>query len=62
MVRKRWIPLELQIMNGKRDFESLEVWFVTGSQHLYGGQPLTQVADNSGHVVDGLAACSTCES
>jgi hypothetical protein len=45
--------MEPQIMNVKRDFESLEVWFVAGSQHLYGEQALAQVADNSRHVVDG---------
>jgi L-arabinose isomerase len=37
-------------------FESLEVWFVTGSQNLYGPETLRQVADNSRHVVEGLNA------
>lgn len=32
----------------------LEVWFVTGSQHLYGEETLRQVADNSQQIVDGL--------
>ncbi len=34
--------------------DSLEVWFVTGSQHLYGEQALAQVAVNSQQVVAGL--------
>ncbi len=36
------------------DMKTLEVWFVTGSQHLYGEAALQQVADNSRHVVEGL--------
>jgi L-arabinose isomerase len=28
-------------------FENLEVWFITGSQHLYGPEALAQVAENS---------------
>jgi len=31
-----------------------EIWFVTGSQHLYGPETLKQVADNSKNIVDGL--------
>lgn len=31
-----------------------EIWFVTGSQHLYGPETLKQVADNSRSIVDGL--------
>jgi L-arabinose isomerase len=34
----------------------LEIWFVTGSQHLYGEAALRQVADNSRSLVDGLNA------
>jgi L-arabinose isomerase len=30
-----------------KKFESLEVWFITGSQHLYGPKALAQVAENS---------------
>jgi len=37
-------------------FKQLEVWFVVGSQHLYGDKILQQVADNSRVVVDGLNA------
>jgi len=34
--------------------QTLETWFVTGSQHLYGEETLNQVAANSRIVVDGL--------
>ncbi len=33
-----------------------EIWFVTGSQHLYGEGPLRQVAANAQHIVAGLNA------
>jgi L-arabinose isomerase len=36
------------------DLEALEVWFITGSQHLYGPETLEQVARNSREIVDGL--------
>jgi L-arabinose isomerase len=32
------------------------LWFVTGSQHLYGAEALKQVADNTAAVVAGLNA------
>ncbi len=35
---------------------SPEIWFVCGSQHLYGPGPLKQVAANAQAVADGLAA------
>ena len=35
-------------------FDKLEVWFVTGSQHLYGKKTLQQVADDSAAIVAGL--------
>ena len=38
------------------DLKTLEVWFVTGSQPLYGEATLRQVADNSRCVVEGLKA------
>ena len=38
------------------DFGSLETWFITGSQHLYGEEALRQVAANSQQVVAGLNA------
>lgn len=33
-----------------------EIWFLTGSQHLYGEGPLRQVAENSKAIVDQLNA------
>ena len=36
--------------------KSLEVWFVTGSQHLYGPQTLRQVADHAKKITEGLRA------
>ena len=36
------------------DTENLEVWFVTGSQHLYGEAVLRQVAEHSQTIVNGL--------
>jgi L-arabinose isomerase len=36
------------------NLKSLEVWFVTGSQSLYGEATLRQVAENSRRVVEGL--------
>jgi L-arabinose isomerase len=35
-------------------FKNLEVWFVTGSQHLYGEETLKQVAADSKEIVEGL--------
>ncbi len=35
-------------------FKDYEIWFVTGSQHLYGEDTLRQVADNSRKIVAGL--------
>ena len=37
-------------------FKQLEVWFVIGSQHLYGDKILQQVAENAELVVKGLNA------
>lgn len=36
------------------DLEKYEVWFVTGSQHLYGHEALEQVAQNSQQIADHL--------
>ncbi|CAI9410776.1 L-arabinose isomerase [Aestuariimicrobium sp. T2.26MG-19.2B] len=36
-------------------FHGLTVWFVTGSQHLYGPETLRQVAEQSRQVAEGLA-------
>ena len=46
-------------MSAKPGFDSLEVWFVTGSQHLYGERALAQVAENSRQVVDALNFAKT---
>jgi len=34
----------------------LEIWFVTGSQHLYGPEALAQVAENSQRIASSLNA------
>ena len=36
--------------------QALEVWFVTGSQHLYGDGPLAQVAANAATIAASLDA------
>jgi L-arabinose isomerase len=36
------------------DLSRYEVWFVTGSQHLYGDETLGQVADNSRRIAESL--------
>ena len=36
------------------NLKKLQVWFVTGSQHLYGDETLQQVAANSKHIVAAL--------
>ena len=38
------------------DLASLEVWFVTGSQHLYGPETLTKVQEHATAVARALAA------
>ena len=37
------------------DLKELEIWFVTGSQHLYGPETLRKVADHSREIVQGLS-------
>ncbi len=37
-----------------KNLKNLEVWFVTGSQHLYGEETLKKVAANSGVLASGL--------
>ncbi|MEH0153492.1 L-arabinose isomerase [Limibacter armeniacum] len=39
----------------KLDIKNPEIWFVTGSQHLYGEETLRQVADHSQQIAAGLA-------
>lgn len=41
------------------DLKNYNVWFITGSQHLYGEETLKQVADNSNVIVQGLNDAST---
>ncbi len=38
------------------DFTKLEIWFVTGSQHLYGEETLQEVAHHSREIARGLGA------
>jgi L-arabinose isomerase len=38
------------------DLKQYEVWFITGSQHLYGPKTLEQVAANSGEIAKALGA------
>ncbi len=38
----------------RNDLDGYEVWFVTGSQNLYGEETLKQVAEQSQAVVEGL--------
>jgi L-arabinose isomerase len=38
------------------DLSSLEVWFVTGSQHLYGEETLKKVADHSAEIAQKMSA------
>jgi L-arabinose isomerase len=37
-----------------KDLRTLEVWFVTGSQHLYGPEALAKVAEHSKVIADSL--------
>jgi L-arabinose isomerase len=41
------------------EIRNREVWFLTGSQHLYGDQALQTVAQNSRDIVEGLRAAKT---
>ncbi len=36
------------------DLKKYEVWFITGSQHLYGSKTLEQVAENSREIANHL--------
>ena len=38
------------------DLKQLEVWFVTGSQHLYGDETLQRVAEHSQIIARSLSA------
>jgi L-arabinose isomerase len=37
-----------------KNLEASEIWYITGSQHLYGEQTLNQVAANSQKIVEEL--------
>jgi L-arabinose isomerase len=39
----------------KNIFEKQEIWFVTGSQHLYGDEVLKEVEENSKKIAEGLS-------
>src|SRR3712207_817980 len=41
------------------DLKQFDVWFVTGSQHLYGPETLEQVAAHSQEIARGLAGASS---
>ena len=41
------------------NFDNLEVWFVTGSQHLYGPETLETVAQHSARIAEALAEASS---
>ena len=41
------------------DLRTFEVWFLTGSQNLYGDETLRQVAAQSQEVVAGLVAAAS---
>ena len=43
----------------KSIFKQYEVWFITGSQSLYGEETLRQVADDAKKIVDGLNSSGT---
>ena len=40
------------------DLKQLELWFITGSQHLYGEETLRQVAEHSGAIAKALNGAS----
>ncbi|MCW1923912.1 L-arabinose isomerase [Luteolibacter arcticus] len=46
-------------MSSINRFDALEIWFVTGSQHLYGPEALAKVDDHAKVVVDALNAAGT---
>jgi L-arabinose isomerase len=42
--------------NSMKNIDSLQIWFVTGSQHLYGPGPLSVVAENANRIAGSLDA------
>jgi len=45
---------DMNVSNTIQNIERVEVWFVTGSQHLYGPDTLRQVEENSRRIAEGL--------
>ena len=45
--------------NNSSGFKNLEIWFVTGSQHLYGEETLRQVAAHSREIATSLSAAES---
>src|SRR5687767_12103692 len=41
------------------DLKQFDVWFVTGSQHLYGPETLDQVAEHSRAIAEALSGASS---
>lgn len=39
-----------------KTFDNYEIWFITGSQHLYGPETLKMVDEDSSAIVEGLNA------
>ncbi len=50
-----WLPCHLKRSRVVIDLKQYRVWFVTGSQHLYGPETLKQVAADAEAVAQGLA-------
>ena len=46
-------------MSAPNAFDGLEIWFLTGSQHLYGPETLRQVAGQSAQIAGALDAASS---
>jgi L-arabinose isomerase len=44
-------------MTNPTETKPLEIWFLTGTQHLYGAEALEQVARNSRQIVEALDGC-----
>lgn len=53
---RRWMNAHIIGICAMIDYTNLEVWFITGSQHLYGPETLEQVDRDSRAIVDGLNA------
>src|SRR5580704_3415816 len=49
-------PAAPAVPGARSQLNGLEIWFVTGSQHLYGEETLRQVAEQSRAIAGALAA------